>query len=311
MGRHEVPKRRSPTGGFTLTELLGVLAILALLVAVLFPVFQRIRPLPDGAVQDGSGKSLPGAMLRFRDPAGHVVATITADKNGDFRRDGLDSLSRNAVDGFGMSFSTHRTGSSDLYIFTPLGTHVATFRDEAGKPIPRLAVSFGPDHRTWQLKGYREPFEQVSDNSGTIQINKTPIGRRFEFQSRNPGYIVKRFQATVDGNTIRYAVTVTTPGTITGCLRDGNGRPLRGYKAFATVSPDLNHFDRWYADYLVTGPTGRFRITNLRPRVYYVSVAPARGYHALVPARRITLAPGQTAEVSLRADVLDQTPNAY
>lgn len=309
MARKDVPPGYNPAFGFTLTELLSVLAILAVLIAVLYPVFQQPRSLPNGAVRDGSGKPLSGAVLCFRDSAGHVVATITADDYGRFQQPHLNTLSHDTVDGFGLSFFTHRSGSSDLYVFTPLGTHIATFRDEAGKPIPGLAVSFGPDHRTWQLKGYREPFEQVSDNRGTIQINQTPIGTRFEFESCDPNYIVERFQTTVHGNTIRYAVTVTTPGTITGCLRGGDGRPLRGYKAFATVSPDLNHFDRRYADSLVTGANGRFRITNLRPRVYYVSVAPARGYHAAVPARRVTLAPGQTVEVSLRADIMDQAPD--
>jgi len=306
-------KRRIPVWGFSLIELLSVLAILAVLIAVLFPLFQQPHSSPNGVVQDGSGKPLPGAVLRFRDPSGRVVATVAADGYGSFQQHSLDALSKNAVDGFGLSFYTHRTGSSDLYVFTPLGMHTATFRDEAGKPVPGLAVSFGPDHKTWRLQNYREPFDAISDAKGVVQITDTPLGKRFEFQSRSPHYIVQRFQRTVDGSTIRYTVTVTTPGTITGCLRGEDGQPLRGYKAFATVSPDLNHFDRWYADYLVTGPTGRFRITNLRPRLYYVSVAPARGYHALLPARRVTLAPGRTAEVSLRADDaddLEETPHA-
>lgn len=311
MVRKNVPNGHNPALGVTLTELLSVLAILAVLVAVLYPVFQQPRSLPNGAVQDGSGKPLPGATLRFRDQTGRVVATITSDGNGNFRRPDLDSLSRDAVDGFGLSFSTHRSGSSDLYVFTPLVTHIATFRNEAGKPVPGLPIAFGPDQQTWRHR-YREPFASVSDKSGNVQISQKPAGTRFEFQSRDPKYIVERFQTTVFGNTIRYAVTVTAPATITGCLRNESGQPLRGYKVFATVSPDLNHFDRWYADYLITGANGRFRITNLRPRVYYVSVAPARGYHALLPAQRVTLASGQTAEVSLRADGADmeQTPDA-
>ncbi len=310
MDRDAFLKRRSAARGFTLPELLGVMALLAVLAAILFPMFQGMHPLPNGAVRDGSGKPLPGAVLCFRDPSGRVAATVTADDYGSFRQKGLDGLSHDPVDGFGLSYATRRTGAGTLYVFTPLGTHIATFRDEAGQPIPGLALTYGPDRQTWR-HGYREPFQSVTGESGVVRIEQAPAGARFEFQSRDPRRIVERFQATVDGNTVRYAVTVTTPGTITGCLRDEDGNPLPGYKAFATVSPDLDHFDRWYADSLVTGANGRFRITNLRPRVYYVSVAPARGYHAAAPAKRVSLGPGQTSEVALRADTMDQTPDDH
>lgn len=307
MNRQNAPRVRNRIGGVKFTEWLAVLAIIAFLIAVFFPVlYQRTHPMPNGAVQDGLGKPIPNATLRFRDQAGRVIATVTTNQYGNFRQDGLDSLSRDAVDGFGLSFSTHRSGSSDLYVFTPLATHIATFRDEEGKPVPGLVVSFGPDRQTWRHND-REPFHSVTNKIGIVLIHQRPAGIRFEFQSGDSRYIVERFQATVAGNTIRYAVTVTAPATITGCLRDEDGRPMRGYKVFATISPDLNHFDRWYADYLVTGPTGRFRISNLRPRLYYVSAAPARGYHAVAPARRITVGSGQTAEVNLRADALGET----
>lgn len=302
-------KWRNTVCGFTLIRLLGIVAIFAVLAAIFFPVFQGMRPLPNGAVQDGSGKPIPGAILRFRDQMGRVIATITSDGNGSFRRGDLDSLSHDTIDGFGLMRMGRRTGAGTLYTFTPLGTHIATFRDKAGKPVPSLAVFLTPIYYAWH-RGCDEPFESVSDKSGVVQIPSIPVGGRFGFLSQDPNYVVKRVQTTVAGNTIRYTVTVTTPGTITGCLRDENGRPLRGYKAFATVSPDLNHFDRWYADSLVTGTNGRFRITNLRPRTYYVSAAPARGYHAVSLAQRVLIAPTQTVEVSLQRDSPEQDPHA-
>ena len=308
MNTRDTPRRRS-FAGVTLTELLSVLAILAFLVVVLFPVFQhRSRPL--GAVRDSSGKPIAGATLHFRDQTGRVVATITSDGNGGFRRDGLDSLSHDAVDGFEPSYITHRSGYSDVYVFTPIAAQIAAFRDEAGKPVSGLDVALGPDHHTWQHDA-PEPFEQVTDKNGILHIGHARNGGRFEFQSRNPRYIVERFPVTDEGFTIRYAVTVAAPATITGCLRDEVGRPLQGYKAFATISPDTERFDRWYADNPLTGPTGRFRITSLRPRTYYVSAAPAEGYHAVAPAQCVTVAGGRNTEVSLRADPVDQEHHAH
>ncbi len=72
MARKDASHGHKPTSGFTLTELLSVLAILAVLVAIFFPLFQQPRSSPNGAVQDGSGKPIPGATLRFRDQTGRI-----------------------------------------------------------------------------------------------------------------------------------------------------------------------------------------------------------------------------------------------
>lgn len=309
MERHDAPMRHNVAHGLTLTEMLAILVMLIIFAAVLSPLLRHTRSAPSGVVRNSSGRPIPGAILRFRDPSGRVAAIISTNEEGKFERSDLDRLSRNAVDGFELSDFIHRSGNSDLYVFTRLETKTANFREESGKPIPGLAVAFGPDHNTWQHHE-REPFQAVSNRLGIIQIHQHSMGISIEFQSLNPRYIVERFQETDDGQAIRYAVTLTKPSTVTGCLRGQDGQPLLGYKAFATISPDLDRFDRWYADSLATGPTGRFRITNLRPRAYYVSATPAHGYHAVAPAQRVTLASDQTVEVNLRADATDKTPNA-
>ena len=202
------PTARRFARGVTLSELLGVLAILTVLAAIFFPVYQGINPLPNGAVQDGSGKPLPGAVLRFRDPSGRIVAAITSDDYGSFRQHGLSDLSKDTVDGFGLMRARRRTGAGSLYTFSPLGTHRATFRDASGNLIAGLAVSVGPDTHAWQWP-FHKPFESISDSKGTIQVINTPIGGRFGFLSQDPNYVIGRVQTTVDGNTVRYSVLVT------------------------------------------------------------------------------------------------------
>ena len=208
MGRKNVSEKHTHTSGVSVAELLGVLAILTVLAAIFFPVYQGINPLPNGAVQDGSGKPLPGAVLRFRDPLGRIVAAITSDDYGSFRQHGLSDLSKDTVDGFGLMRARRRTGAGSLYTFSPLGTHRATFRDASGNLIAGLAVSVGPDTHAWQWP-FHKPFESISDSKGTIQVTNTPIGGRFGFLSQDPNYVIGRVQTTVDGNTVRYSVLVT------------------------------------------------------------------------------------------------------
>ena len=208
MGRKNVSEKHTHTSGVSVAELLGVLAILTVLAAIFFPVYQGINPLPNGAVQDGSGKPLPGAVLRFRDPSGRIVAAITSDDYGSFRQHGLSDLSKDTVDGFGLMRARRRTGAGSLYTFSPLGTHRATFRDASGNLIAGLAVSVDPDTHAWQWP-FHKPFESISDSKGTIQVTNTPIGGRFGFLSQDPNYVIGRVQTTVDGNTVRYSVLVT------------------------------------------------------------------------------------------------------
>ena len=59
MNTKNAPKRRGVVLGFTLTGVLGIITILAVLATVLFPVYRGMRPLPNGSVRDGSGEHFP------------------------------------------------------------------------------------------------------------------------------------------------------------------------------------------------------------------------------------------------------------
>lgn len=197
--------------GVTPKGIVAVLAIIAVMAAILFPVFQKVQFPPNGIVRDSSGKPIPNAVLRFRDPAGRLIATITADDSGQFRRKRLDILSKNAVDGFGLTRANHRTGSPDLYTFTPLGTQIATFRDEAGKPVAGLTVSFSPDPHTWQHGAEYPAFNKVTDKKGAAHLTNIPSGARLLIVCDAPRYFLKQIDTTVSANTINYTITVAKP----------------------------------------------------------------------------------------------------
>jgi len=169
--------------GVTLAEMAAALVIVAVMVAIFFPVFQRNNHLPNGAVMDSLGRPIPGAVLRFRDSAGRTIATITADSCGSFHRDNLDALSKNAIVGFGLTTQRWRTGSGTLYTFTPLGTQTATFHDNTGKPVVGLAVILSPAPRTWYHDPNDAAFYQTTDKTGTTQLTNVPSGARFYSKS--------------------------------------------------------------------------------------------------------------------------------
>lgn len=287
--------------GFSLMELVAVLAIIAVMVAILFPVFQKVRSGPNGAVRDSLGRPIPGAVLRFRDSSGRLVLSITTDDYGSFRVKGLNALSQDPVDGFGLTRVQRRSGSSDLYTYTPLGAQIATFQDEAGKPVASLAVNLLPAPRTWQHYPLEASFQPKTDKAGTVKLTNVPSGARLLIQSNDQGYVVEKVQISVSGNTIRYTVAVSSPATITGRVLSPSGRPLRGYKSFASLGPDFEHHDRYYARWLLTGKEGRYDIHGLPPGTYYVRAALAHGVQSVTPVKRVVVRSGQTAQVSLRA----------
>ena len=182
--------------------------------------------------------------------------------------------------------------------------------------MPGLAVSFGPDHSTWQHH-VREPFEQVADSKGTFQISQHLVGTRLrvpEPRSRTilAGAHPRRPMMGKQSTICRRPNTDAghNHGLPCGGRTDGPCRAIDSVQR--RLSPELDRFDRWYADYFVTGPTGRFRIDRSEAALRTTSASPRRdGYHAVAPAQRVTLASGQTVEVSLRANDTDQTPYAH
>lgn len=210
------PKTHRAALGVSMGEILAVLAILLIVAAILFPVFQKSDYRPTGVVRDGAGEPILGAALRFRDPKGRLVATVTSDGQGEFRRADLSELSYNAmIDGFALTRFLHRTGGSDIYTFTPLETQIVIFTNEAGKPLPGLAFTFYLDNPTgmsyYERKApghFNGKTHQATNKDGVAYIAQVPSGARFKFEVFNTYYAVEKVQTIVDGNTIRYAVTV-------------------------------------------------------------------------------------------------------
>jgi hypothetical protein len=82
---------------------------------------------------------MPGAVLRFRDRAGRIIATITANNRGEFRRSGLSHLSQKAtINGFGLFRETYNTGSPMRFYFSPLGIQTASSITGMTRPSPAL-----------------------------------------------------------------------------------------------------------------------------------------------------------------------------
>lgn len=242
---------------------------------------------------------MPGALLRFRDSTGRVVATVTADAHGEFRLQDLGPLCRNAIDGFALSWATHSTGGADQFRFTPLVTQKALFHDKSGQPVPGLAVSFQPDMLSRGVRVGEAIFDTSANQQGVAQITNAPAGAHFDMEILDRRYIVKDVKALPAARAVRYDVTVTPPALITRRLLTPDAHPRRGFSVYATQarragqgeSPDAS------AD---TGPTRRFRFRPLRPDEYYVSAQPLWRPGDIPSARRVSVGSGQTVTVELR-----------
>lgn len=288
---------------FNVLEYVLVVGMLAVLAAVFYPLFATADNRPTGMILNAAREPLPGAILRFRDETGRLVAVVTADEREKFRRQGLGKLSRYAIDGFLLTRFVRNTGGPTCYYFSPRGRQQAVFRDTSGAPVTDLGVAFAPDQRTWHISLIQGMLDRLTDKNGTARVDAVPVSARFEIRSRDRRYVVADVATFADRQAVRYQVTVIAPGTIAGRLVGPDNKPIGGYYAFATSSPDMEHGDHRYAS-AVTGPKGRFRITALLPGSYYVSARPPRSGRSVTPARRVVVASGQQAEIELRATAL-------
>lgn len=295
--------------GFTLLELLAVIVIIAVMVVMFYPVFARSRQQywPTGVVLDGTGRPMPGAVLRFRDSAGRVVTTVTADASGTFRLRGLGPLCRNAIDGFALSWATHSTGGADQFRFTPLITQQAVFHDTSGRPMSGLAINFQPDIYSRGIWVGNATYDLITDRRGVAQIRNAPTEARFVIECRDRRYVVKDVKAFPAPRAVRYDVTVTAPATIAGRLLTPDGKPLRGRYAYVTQVSRAGRGESPEAVAIV-GPTGRFRFRPLRPGRYYVSPRPLWRPRDTLSAQCVTVAGGQTVSVEVRAMGLSPHP---
>lgn len=292
------PSKRS---GFSLLELVLVAVVGVVLAAILYPLFVSTERLPTGVVLGADRQPIPGAALRFRDGTGRLIATITADAKGTFRRRGLRALTRSAtMDGFALTRYLHSSGGPGHYVFSPLGRQELVFRDAAGRPVADLPVLIRATHQTWDTGTGTERFERSTDGRGIVSLEQVPVSARFDIWSRDRRTVIRDVVTRVERGAVRTSVTAIPSATVVGRLILPAGRPLGGYTAFATDGADPGRGQGRYASG-TTGPKGRFRITGLLPGTYFVSARPRRGFRSIVPARRVRVTSGGEATVELRA----------
>lgn len=300
---------RSRPSGVTFLELLAVLVIIAVVAMIFYPVVAKTRQQywPNGVVLDGTKHPIPGAVLRFRDSAGRIVAAVTADAHGIFVRHDLGDLSGYAIDGFALVKSERSTGGPTRYFFSPIITQTAIFKDRAGHPIPGLGVSLNSDQYQGMMSRVFSQRDFVTDHSGTLSIANAPATGRFQFVCLDRHYAVKGVKALPSPGAVHYEVTVASPAIITGRLLTPNGAPLRGHYVYATLVSRAGHGES--PDAVATvGPTGRFRFRPLRPDRYYVSAKPLWRPGDIPSARRVFVSDGQNVTVELRAPGLSPHP---
>lgn len=287
--------------GFTFLELLAVLVIIAIMVLIFYPVIAKSRQQywPIGIVLDGTKHPIPGAVLRFRDSAGSLVATVTTDAHGAFLRRDLGSLCRDTVDGFALVKGERSTGGPTRYFFSPTITQTAIFKDRAGHPIPRLGVSLDSDQHQGMMNSASSRRDFVTDYHGRLSITDAPATGRFQFVSLDRRYVVQKVKTSPSPRAVRYDVTVTAPGIITGRLLASDGTPQHGGEVYATQVSRAGRGESPDAVAAV-GPTGRFRFHPLRPDNYYVSAEPLWRPGDIPSARRVSVSDGQTVSVELR-----------
>lgn len=295
--------------GFTRVEIILTVVMCLVLAAVFYPLFQQPDTRPHVKVVDVNGDPIPGAILRFRDASGKVVAVITTDERGMARRSGLRKLTREyPADDYIFIRYSHSTGGSNRYTFSRTGMQEAVFRDSPGRPMPNLPVTFFHAPRTWWRKNAPHgPQDAITDEAGRVRIEHVPLPARFQFRSRDERFIVRDAEVEVRQDSVRYAVTLIPSATIKGRLVTVTGAPLGGWYAFAT-RPAEDGGESVYVSG-VTGPSGRFRIAPLLPGTYSVSARPRVGRTSDVPANRVSVRrakvrSGQTVSVELTANQL-------
>ena len=288
--------------GLTLVELIVLIAVLAVVVVILYPVFAKPDRRPRGIVRDGVNKPMPGAVLRFRDRAGRVIAVLTADKDGEFRRPGLLDLSRETtVDGFALTRETHFTGGTECVYFSPLGTQTAFVHDGEGRPIAGVGVTFQPDD-DFRFVRPDEP-EGLTDEGGIVAANGLPVGARYGLDCWDDKYAQIDVKIIASPQAVRYDVTMVLAAVIAGRLIGANGRPLKSYSVFTERVPWTAGVGQTQSD-ATTDSQGRFRLTGLRPGTYRLIASPFPSEAPYRPedifASRFTLANGQTVDVTLQ-----------
>lgn len=188
--------------------ILLIVVLIVILAAILFPVFAKVDMRPIGVVVDAANQPVPGVTLRFRDATGRIVASLPADAQGQFRRRGLQALSRDAIDGYALTRAEHNTGAPRRDYFSPLVTQQAVFQGASGRTVSGFRVTVAPVLQSWQVNPLPQPVIKTVPKTGLLPLTNVPASARFTIQSADPDYVITGVQTSIEQATVRYTVTV-------------------------------------------------------------------------------------------------------
>ncbi|MDR3708118.1 MAG: carboxypeptidase-like regulatory domain-containing protein [Capsulimonadaceae bacterium] len=249
-----------------------------------------------GVVLNGLQKPMPGAILRFRDQRGTVVALFTANRDGEFRGNRLDGVRSGLhADGYGLYRSTGDTGGAGfIYYFSPIGKQIVCVRDPSRHPLAKLKLVLGGH----DAHGRELRITTAADGCGQV---RAPLAARYDLSCSNPNWEIGHVNVTARAGFVRYDAMAVRPAAIRGRLHGPDGKPVAG----GTIVSER------YAggDFIAFGPSaivdgqGRFLIAHLKPAEYQLvwqSNQPSRLAPQELCAHPVLTASGKTTTVGLR-----------
>lgn len=229
-----------------------------------YAMAQFVRPRV--VLVDANNRRIAGALLRFRDAHGNVFAAATTDDRGEFRMHDLRRVVQfsASVDGYGFAQYRHSTGGSDAFVYSPLRLQEARVHLPNGQPVSGLDLTAYVDQHTYSPGGQIHTYSASTGRDGIARLGVLPSCARFVFVTGDPHYAVSACTPVITGSRVRYDVTVTKAGAVTGRILLDNGTPARNVivQAFPTCPPGTSLARNFVG---VTGADGRYWIFGLAP----------------------------------------------
>jgi hypothetical protein len=248
-----------------------------------------------GIVLDGLWKPIPGAVLRFRDAKGNVIAVFNADDNGEFRSNRLDELRDHPrIDGYVLFYSIGNTGGAGtIYYFSPPSEQAIFAHDASGRPVANADIDFQEN-----VTNYEGP-EIITGKNGYAYMT-APLAARYDVNCVNPGFEVGSVRKTAAAYSVSYDIMLVPPGTIKGRLMGLTPASLDGSTILAERYVGGQFVD--FGTQSTTDAHGNFILAHLKPGDYRVSWLGSQ--YAGAPGKdfpqQTSVASGETVDVTLR-----------